>query len=571
MRFPLRPLIFSAVAAWCALPCARAGWSGGFDMEPDSGVDIGVDMAYESFPMAGYVPCRVSIKNGSDTAQTWNFSFITRTGDSGRPSEEVLEREFRVPAGESGSFDVLMPVCPSHQNDGYVASPSIMATGYGLRSPQISLPNAGRGGKTETAFVIMSPGLATRSWKLLSTELDKRWKQTLVGSEMGIGMLSEDWRGLLGVGGFFIGANEFSGLSPGQRHAVRAWVAQGGTLILCGDGEVRDFENVGAQGGEYGLGDVKRLAWDGVSELPIAEATEFVRGLNDMLGDRLKDPSPPWNYATSLGVASRNVSFLAVFITLFAVIVGPLNLFWFAGSGRRHRLFWTTPLISVGASVLLGAVILLQDGFGGRGVRMTLRYLLPQDKQVLVMQEQASRTGLLLSRSFAGSPDIFLAPLTTPHSIGGQRSSRTYTLDPRGFGGDWFVSRSTQGQFIEAMVPSREAVEMVGMQDGAPVVRSSIPVMLAEFYFIDEKGAHWFASNLRTGESMKLVSTDKANPMQAVKRSSGPMLGRAFEAIGNKNGYFYAIAAKPVCIETLPSIRWSDEKTIYIGPVVATP
>jgi hypothetical protein len=294
--------------------------------------------------------------------------------------------------------------------------------------------------------------------------------------------------------------------------------------------------------------------------------------MSDSLGDRLKESSPMWRFSEVLGEPSRNVAFLAVFITLFAVAVGPLNLFWFAGSGKRHRLFWTTPLISVGASVLLGVVILAQDGFGGSGARMTLRYIFPGEKQVLVMQEQASRTGLLLSRGFAVDPDVFLTPLTTPSSIGGRQVMRNFTENRHGYGGDWFLSRSVQGQFLEEIAPSRETVEVVRVENGTPVVRSSIPVELEEFYYIDEKGGRWGGQNIRTGESAKLVAVDDStNLVTEVSKGAGPMLRGVFGKIEDRNGHFYATAAKPACIDTLPSIRWTKEQTIYAGAVVPAP
>jgi amino acid transporter len=117
--------------------------------------------------------------------------------------------------------------------------------------------------------------------------------------------------------------------------------------------------------------------------------------------------------------------FLIVFITAFAAIVGPLNLYWLAGGARRHRLFWTTPLISLAASLLLVVVILLQDGFGGVGKRVLLTYILPGEKKAVVLQEQVTRTGVLLGREFDVQEDVFLTPLLVP-TRGGRNEARNY-------------------------------------------------------------------------------------------------------------------------------------------------
>jgi len=88
------------------------------------------------------------------------------------------------------------------------------------------------------------------------------------------------------------------------------------------------------------------------------------------------------------------------FILIFALVVGPLNLFVFASGKNRPRLFWTTPLISLIGAGLLAALMIVQDGFGGTGARTTLAVLLPQDKKMAVIQEQVSRTGILLGQPF---------------------------------------------------------------------------------------------------------------------------------------------------------------------------
>ena len=61
---------------------------------------------------------------------------------------------------------------------------------------------------------------------------------------------------------------------------------------------------------------------------------------------------------------------IILILIIFSIIVGPVNLFVFAKSGRRHRLFFTTPLISLIAALLVLTFILFEDGVGGQGRRM---------------------------------------------------------------------------------------------------------------------------------------------------------------------------------------------------------
>ena len=161
-----------------------------------------------------------------------------------------------------------------------------------------------------------------------------------------------------------------------------------------------------------------------------------------------------------------NTVFLIGFIGCSAILIGPVNLFWIAGAGRRHRLFWTTPVISLSASLLLAIFIVLQDGFGGSGARVIMMQLLPDQKKAVIVQEQAAHTGVLLSKGFSTPDDLYLTPVDFRSSGTGQ-----YEQTGRAFAGDWFSSRRVQAHRATAIMPSRAEVQWlnaVQAKDGAP-------------------------------------------------------------------------------------------------------
>ena len=151
------------------------------------------------------------------------------------------------------------------------------------------------------------------------------------------------------------------------------------------------------------------------------------------------------------------------FIAIFGILVGPVNLFWLAPAGKRQRMFWTTPLLSLGGSLLLVAIMVLQDGIGGNGARLTLAILQPEQKRLALMQEQVSRTGVLLKRSFPIVEPGWMQPLDlakAESSYSSREGRHSFDETDTTRTGDWFASRSVQAQLLETVRPSRAAIEV---------------------------------------------------------------------------------------------------------------
>ncbi|MCX6951392.1 MAG: hypothetical protein NTV51_04290 [Verrucomicrobia bacterium] len=202
-------------------------------------------------------------------------------------------------------------------------------------------------------------------------------------------------------------------------------------------------------------------------------------------------------------------TWLTIFLVLFAVVIGPVNLYVFAPAAKRHRLFITTPLISLAAAIVLGLTIVGQDGTGGDGLRRALVVLVPGDNQAAVFQEQAAATGFLASQSFAlaGDTQLTLLPLEDPAiaRMGGFNTAPDLTRDDARASGGWFRSRGRQAHLVQRLVPTRGRVERVGTgPGGAPIVQSSLGGVLRDFVCVDDKGERWSIRELAPGRRVTL-------------------------------------------------------------------
>ena len=262
---------------------------------------------------------------------------------------------------------------------------------------------------------------------------------------------------------------------------------------------------------------------------------------------------------------------IAFILVAFGVLVGPVNLFVFAKAGRRHRLFFTTPLISLGASVLLVLLILFQDGTGGRGSRHVLVNLESGDTAAYLTQFQASRTGVLFSSAFE-APNTYAAQAAlgaspwSAVSIGGSESLR-YSLDDDVFGGDWFQSRREHGHLLQTVRPTRARIELKGRigESKAPTIVSSLGFNLDELYFKDATGLLWKSAGVvKTGQRVTLQAIEGPE-MHPFLTANTLWINR--QLLGEP-GHFVASAkeAPGLTIQTHKSIDWADRVLIF-GPV----
>jgi hypothetical protein len=567
---PLALFVLAGAAA-----SALAQWSGDFSTVDGSGVSATVQMPFDLAPPSGLVPVTVRIENAAPTAQTWTWQSSSDASRGNSRWTETASERLRVGARDAATFHVLVPVC-SFGSGGYGGRAQFFLLGPGIADSSMWVPGANSSG---TGFLGMSGKLATRSWGPLKEFMEKKGgsRGPLRGSSVDVTLLGEDWRGLLGMRSFWLTDAEYVAMSPAQRLATREWVLQGGEVFFCADSDAAPLREefgvaAGVESAAFGLGRVHFRAWDG-RELVASEVVNAISIMDDAAARRSGGYGSSWMLASRVPTITWNVPLLGAGLLAFALVIGPVNLFWFAGAGRRHRLFWTTPFISVLASAALGALIVLQDGFGGSGARVMLAYLDPALKRKLVLQEQIARTGVLSRTSFRAGDAGWLEPL--PISDPGRSEmarNATYAASGGEYSGDWFSTRWRQGLFAEALTPSRAEIRWTPSASGAPEIHSSLSVTLSQLVAVDAEGRFWEAKNIRPGGKVVLQEAGQgARDKLLASFPAGPRLQIALDAVRDRRAFFYALAENGEFLPTLPSIRWHDNTALYCGPLVIPP
>jgi len=527
-----------------------------------SGIEMRLSSYYEDAPPLGFMPIRIAVKNGDGSAHTWRVD-----AEDAQPSFRSVRSaiSLTVPAESEKTFDLLVPLVNSAESSWRYTQITIVVQGFAVVNGVSSHSYSG-GGRTPTPFLGMGTELSVPHWGPLQDSIEKARSKSLDGTSLDPAMMPGDWRGLAGFQVIIFTDAEWRQLSPAARGALQDWIARGGLLALCTQESAApaDLPPAGAMG-------CGRLEY-------WTQGPDFVERVAELLektrtGPELYDYDWQWKLAAAVGRAEPPKALILIFVVCFAAVIGPINFLVLAPVGHRHRLFWTTPLISVTASVLMGGFIALSEGVGGTGRRFEAVLSLPDTHKAMLWQEQVSRTGVLVSNAFTPTAPAVLMPLSLRRTTSSPYSADrglNYFLDGETWSGDWFRSRTTQAQLFEAALDTRGRIDLAAEAVPAPALVSSFENRLAELWFLDERGTAWYAKDVKPGEKITLQRGEKKTFYAWLKttlEAAGPVARGRVEAFrkGNPTRVFYATAEAIDPIESLRSIRWKNAGAILFG------
>ena len=609
-------LICVVSTGWAGLPQVMGQTMQSFPLNDEDGSSVEVEHVFSVIPSGGYTAVRVTVTNKGKEAQSVTLN-SSSYGSGGRGENVVSGGSLTVSAkGESSAMqEWLVPLMTDFSGSrGY---------GYGGRRLSIGMAMPGRSNTASFSsdvfsnepFSAASQSLAGKSAVVLNEAFRKARATGSKGSYMRSetstvasylpAHLPSDWRGYLGLDLLAINTDEWTTLAPGVRNAIRQWVILGGLLDLYHSGlfpeailqelkadpKVESFNRLGS-------GVVRAFEWDGKEltgttyEQMRFQERNGVPGIRRERASSIMQEGANKKAGNSIGTALGERSFAAwqvgVILLLFGLLVGPVNLFYFAPPGRRHRLFFTTPVIALGASVLLIAVIFLQDGSGGTGRRVALLELRPDENNTYLRQYQISRTGVLFGGGFVTEEPAVITPLMLgnsrwtrlkPADANDAEGQRFSLPDPITFAGDWFQSRSEQAQLIETIRPGRGRFELKP-GGGDPVVVSSFPAPVERLFYQDPD-AQWWASAgpITTGASVALqkATAEEAEAWLDTELILLPLADRDFmtmpREMADRTGRFIAVSHDPKAglMGTLKSIKWTNDQAILHGRLVPLP
>lgn len=575
----MKPSLFPLLLLSAAAPLA-AQETHTFATAADGQSLVEITSIFSPPPATGFVPLRIAVTNGTESDQSVR---IDTSSESNSGSSAISTFSINAPRRGTTVTELMAPAFSPHVSTGYDHSSFNIDTTAAGRIESFRMVSSGLGDLPCVAF----------STALVGKNLDDinngarssgpsswRYQERAFASSYIPAQLPSDWRGLSGIDVLVMTTDDWRDLDPSRQLAVRHWIALGGQLELRSAAPAPDLNTLGLalEGGtepngdaRRGLGSVRFTPWNGIA-LGSDTFRAYSAGNDRPTPERIRHNSGVNVSSLLETIGPRAASALPVGLILlaFGILVGPLNLFKFAGPTRRHRLFITTPLISLGASLVLLGFILARDGTGGRGRRSAVIYINPEDHSASIRQEQICRTGVLLGSSFStrqpatvsvGAVSAFdpSNPAVSFSNSSGDTDLRCAFNSPTDLSGDWFQSRSEQVHFIKSVTATRGRIEISGSPD-APSAVSSFDFPLDSLFWRDATDQWWQApSTVTTGTPTPLTKVPSMDLSTFI----------VARAVSPKGRWFLATTSDPRAglVDTLPSIRWERNDIILCGPV----
>lgn len=533
----------------------------------------------------GALPFRVTIRNNSGADRVWVVTL--REGSGSRKLSTESRFEFPVKNGTEIQEDVI-----------FHFSPAFLA--YDYRNLEVSINanglerfNRRNGEETNRDFpqLAVSKTLAQRNLTKLNDLVKKADSQNnFFGHRFEASYLPTNGIGYSALDGLLIDAEALSQISTGQLQAMLSWVRFGGNLeIFFTDGVERgkipgviQEKLDGKETAEISLGSISVHKWNGsvIDSRATSKNGFLLKGYRPRGQSLTQDFSRNWELQKRFGIKTFNPAFVFILLLIFAILVAPVNLFVFAKKGRRHRLFITTPTISLSACLILIAAIFLMDGLGGNGLRSIFADLQPgrDEMRLYTTQEQISRTGVMIKQGFETEiaydiNPVDLPPSTyNPFSRSGSQST-TYEIANTTYQGGFFRSRSEQAFSIRAANATRSRIEQTGISNGIPVLVSSLDTGLSELFYRDDSGTVWKLppnTTVASGSPIPLEKTTEEeikNWISAEKKVFNTGLKSKITNLGKEPNRFFAKVIDPeaFALPTHPGILWKETEMLLTG------
>lgn len=281
----------------------------------------------------------------------------------------------------------------------------------------------------------------------------------------------------------------------------------------------------------HGLGTIVALA----SDNPFPGQREQWAWLFNQLGsDRylwynrhgmsLRQDNPEFDDWLIPGVGMAPVTAFRLLITLFVVVIGPLNYYVLWRRGRLHLLLVIVPVFAALVTASLFAYAMMSDGLGVRVRTRSYTEIDQRRGEAVCWARLSYYAGLAPSDGLTFPADVAVYPLqeevSEPWSGNVSTRAVNWTDEGQQLASGWIQSRVlAQFQTVRARATT-SGLEFEGLDGvGTPQVKNLLGTRIERLLAVGPDGAVWLAENVAAGATATLARAgDTAAQEAALKQ-----------------------------------------------------
>jgi hypothetical protein len=301
--------------------------------------------------------------------------------------------------------------------------------------------------------------------------------------------LPERWQGYPSWMTLIFAASDDLALAAEQRSAIATWVAAGGTVVIATSAQREAWRKVGVE------------PW-----LLNTNENELNKRLF-RIGAEKENPNVLISVPGTESVPATGFMLLA---TLFAVVVGPLNLWWVRRRGAPALFLLTTPALSLITCVVLLGTNIIIEGLSLRRVASQLT-VLDQSHARAIAWTRASYYGGFSVARFDVDSDAkvrrFEPEQNNGYSYRGRRDNESHAIDWRGgqqLSGEWIPARRNR-QLLYVTARTERAQLQLTRKGNQWQVTNGLGTALRQLTWRDGDNVVYTCGPLQTGESAELT------------------------------------------------------------------
>ena len=232
---------------------------------------------------------------------------------------------------------------------------------------------------------------------------------------------------------------------------------------------------------------------------------------NDSLAGRILDRAfkeaiaPADRIVQVVGDVTIPVRGLLVVVILFAVGIGPVNVWLLSRRQKRMWLWWDVPAVSLVTCLAVFAYSLLSEGISGRGRTALITLLDENTHRATTLGFASYYCPLTPSDGLHFSPETEVVQLHAMAS--GMGSGRPKTLDwtrDQHLDSGWVVARVPACFSVRKSETCRLRLTVHKAADGKLSVVNGLGMPIDSLYYVDDQGAVGVASDLPVGQERPL-------------------------------------------------------------------